>query len=541
MPKRICSFLLILVLTLSLAVSVSAEEDLAVAVTAPEELALLAQSPDGSFYLDADLDMSGIDWVPIAFSGKLDGRGHTIFNLNVTSVGQAHAETVDGNAKKYDSVFAGLFSTLIDAQIKDLTLQGVDIQVESETNCFVGGIAGYVHNASISNCSVLDARLTLVAACTQAGDERASRNAGVAGIAGFGQAEITGCTADVTLVFADHCESTIKCEEFMGGIFACGNSLLSGCSVSIQGYDECRGYAHNGGLVGMVYLYDQSAAVRPISGCRVDGSITFFEDNYDRRAYCQQFVGELLTWTNVTDCAANFIGNELFDYTAVLRPEKCEQPQLTETVHEASCTEAGYTQHTCSVCGNTWRDSFVPVTHVPGQWEITQEATYEESGLKSLRCSLCGQIIRQEVIAPHVQGEWTVVRKADYNVEGLEQLLCADCGAMLEERTEPALIPVSRITLEPTELTMYFKDRAARRWTLSPADAKLPIVYFSSSDPSVVSVDTDGTVHALGKGTATVTCVSADGFAESQCVVTVKLTLMQWIRHYIFFGWVIKH
>ena len=30
-------------------------------------------------------------------------------------------------------------------------------------------------------------------------------------------------------------------------------------------------------------------------------------------------------------------------------------------------------------------------------------------------------------------------------------------------------------------------------------------------------------------------------FARAECTVTVRLTLWQWIRQYLLFGWVIKH
>ena len=69
----------------------------------------------------------------------------------------------------------------------------------------------------------------------------------------------------------------------------------------------------------------------------------------------------------------------------------------------------------------------------------------------------------------------------------------------------------------------------------------MPVVHWSSSDERVASVDTDGTVHAHGPGEAVIRCVSADGFAEAECRVTVKRTLWQWVQEYVLFGWVKKH
>jgi len=538
--RRILTYILSLALVLFLAVPAMAAED-AAAIAAPEELGRLAEMPTGSFYLDADLDMSGMEWVPIAFQGKLDGRGHTIYNLRVNTVGEAHADTLDGNGKVYDSVFAGLFSTLENAEIRDLTLQGVDIDVEGRQHCFAGALAGYMMDTRLAGCSVLDARVTLTAACSpEAGDPRTSCSAGVGGLVGYGRGIIANCRAETTLVFVDRCDASLRCEEFTGGILSTGNAAISGCAAVIHGFVECRGYAHNGGLVGMTYA-PNGQTPQPITGCSVTGGITFFEDNTDRRAYCQPFVGEMLPWTNVSECTQDFVRNEIFDYDAVLRPEKCAEPSYTETVQSADCTHVGFTEHVCTVCGNTWRDSFVPVTHQPGEWVVTKEATFEESGLRTLSCTLCGQRIREEVIAPHVAGEWTLVREPDYNVPGLYQQLCTDCGAVLAEETIPALVPVSSITLDHTDVTIDYKDSLTVTAVVQPGDAHDPMVLWSSSDPQVVTVDTDGTVHAVGRGVATVRCVSSDGFAQAECRVTVKLTLWQWIREYILFGWVKKH
>ena len=541
MIKRILCLFLALLMLLS-AGSALAAEDEGIAISTPEELRQLESAPDGSYYLANDLDMSGAEWFPIAFRGTLDGRGHAIYNLRVNQVGTAHAYTWDGNDKDYDTVFAGLFSTLEEAKISNLTLQGVDIDVKSERHCFIGALAGYVKDTRITNCQILDARLTLTAACTPEGEaHRTSCNAGVGGIAGFGTANIKNCRAETTLLFLDECDKSLRCEQFMGGVISCGNAAISNTTVVIHGYDECRGYAHNGGLVGMLYSYKRQEKARAITGCSVTGEITFFEDNSDRRAYCQAYVGELLIWTDTAENTAAFTPNEVFDYSTPLRPEKCAEPQYTETVQTADCEHIGYTEHTCTGCGYTWRDSFSGITHSPGDWTVTKEATYTDSGVRARLCTICGQVVEEETINPHVAGDWATAREPDYGKDGLEQLICTDCGAVLEERTLPGLIPVSSIVLDKNELTLDYKSTAQLSWTLAPEDAYMPVVHWNTSDAQVVSVDTDGTVHALGPGEAVIECVSADGFARAECHVTVKRTLMQWIREYILFGWVIKH
>lgn len=537
--KRISAIFLCMLLILSLCPAALAEGENAVKLATPEDLQRLGMAPDGNYILTADIDMAGVDWLPAAFSGTLNGNGHCIYNLSVTTVGMTRANTVDGNDKVYESVFAGLFSVLTDALVTDLTIRGADICVESQIHCFAGGIAGYVKNSEISNCSVLDSRITLISACQpEAGNPRTSCNAGVGGIAGFGTGTFRNCTADVTLVFDDQCSSSLRCEEFMGGILSCGNGDIHDCSVTIDGYDACRGYAHNGGLVGMFYLYDKNETAGTISGCSVDGTITFFEDNADRRAYCQPFVGELLTWTDMSNCSQTFRRNELFDYTVRLYPEKCEAPSLVETRTEPSCESWGYTTHSCTVCGNSWKDDFTPPVHAPGDWVVTVPATYTESGERERSCTLCGQVIEREPIAPHVAGDWVVVREPDYGVDGLRQRFCTDCGQVLEEEAIPGKIAAHTLILVPSLLTLYYKDTAVLAPEVYPEGADSSVVYFSSSDENVATVDTDGTVHAVGRGNAIITASSADGHATAECPVTVDYTPKQWLIKTILFGWI---
>lgn len=62
---------------------------------------------------------------------------------------------------------------------------------------------------------------------------------------------------------------------------------------------------------------------------------------------------------------------------------------------------------------------------------------------------------------------------------------------------------------------------------------------YSSSNPSVATVDEIGNVTAVGKGTATITCRAVDenGYsATDTCTVTVKYNILQWIINILLLG-----
>ena len=87
----------------------------------------------------------------------------------------------------------------------------------------------------------------------------------------------------------------------------------------------------------------------------------------------------------------------------------------TSVVTEPTCTESGYTTHTCSYCGDSYVDSYVDATgHIFGEWVETKEPpSCTERGEESRSC-VCGET---ETRKTH-----TLEHEYDDND------ICADCG-----------------------------------------------------------------------------------------------------------------
>lgn len=82
---------------------------------------------------------------------------------------------------------------------------------------------------------------------------------------------------------------------------------------------------------------------------------------------------------------------------------------------------------------------------------------------------------------------------------------------------------VTGVTVDKTNLAMdVLGAPATLKATITPTDATIKTVTWSSSDPSIAMVDANGVVTAKGQGTATITVTTTDGNYKAMTEVTVK-------------------
>ena len=158
MKKKLLSLLLALCLVMALvpmtAFAEENEQSNKTSITTVDELLQFAKAVDNGEYddktdavvsLDADLDLTGVEWTPIGgdghyFSGKFYGNGHTISNLDFS---ENYGKTA------YPSF--GFFSEVYGAEISGLTIQG-KVDVSNSEYVFFGTVAGVAENSKISDC-----------------------------------------------------------------------------------------------------------------------------------------------------------------------------------------------------------------------------------------------------------------------------------------------------------------------------------------------------------------------------------------------------
>ena len=91
-------------------------------------------------------------------------------------------------------------------------------------------------------------------------------------------------------------------------------------------------------------------------------------------------------------------------------------------------------------------------------------------------------------------------------------------SASTQAITTPA---VESVSLDKTEAEVTVGGTVSLTATLNPSNATNKMVYWTSSDEEVATVE-NGVVTALKAGTATITATSADGEKTATCTITVK-------------------
>lgn len=121
----------------------------------------------------------------------------------------------------------------------------------------------------------------------------------------------------------------------------------------------------------------------------------------------------------------------------------------------------------------------------------------------------------EEVAVVDENGKVTALKNGTAEITGTTKV-----GGYPVKVQVTVITSVSEIVLSAEKLDVLLGETGKLQATVLPEDATNKNFTWSSSDPSVVSVDADGTVHALTGGTAVITAVTEDQGKTAECLVT---------------------
>ncbi len=108
----------------------------------------------------------------------------------------------------------------------------------------------------------------------------------------------------------------------------------------------------------------------------------------------------------------------------------------TDTVYKPTCNSRGYTEHVCSVCGNTVRDTYVNAlqhNYIP----LVTDPTCRDMGYTTYTCTLCGDSYVDDWETQCDHNYTVTVVQPTCTETGYTNYTCKDCGASYTADYQP--------------------------------------------------------------------------------------------------------
>lgn len=210
-------------------------------------------------------------------------------------------------------------------------------------------------------------------------------------------------------------------------------------------------------------------------------------------------------------CSYEFYEETFAPDTAILGENNLGIGHVVEEVveQEPTCTQPGIKYKLCTVCGKTVGD--IIETEVVGHtWETTaviQEATCSRIGVVEVTCTVCGETDTQTLPKlAHTFGSW------EYESGNTFSGKCSVCNETFDN------IEVE-LRFDQSEISIY--NGTAKTLSVTVTENISDDIIFTSSDSSIVQVDSNGRITAKAIGEAVITARIAGTEIMAQCEVTV--------------------
>jgi hypothetical protein len=105
-------------------------------------------------------------------------------------------------------------------------------------------------------------------------------------------------------------------------------------------------------------------------------------------------VGDIIMFNGVTTALGYY---DVLAYGSVTNVQCSHNYNNVTTA--PTCTAQGYTTHTCTLCGESYTDNYVPASHTEGEWVTLSD------GSKELRCTVCGALLDSEAAPEYETGD----------------------------------------------------------------------------------------------------------------------------------------
>ena len=258
-------------------------------------------------------------------------------------------------------------------------------------------------------------------------------------------------------------------------------------------------------------------------------------DKYDQREYCVTVEGggsKKVIYTTDTSVSVTIKRRELHcDVTvesrntkyanyssssyATFRCVEAHEHSYTAVVTAPTCTEKGYTTHTCS-CGHSYVDTYTDALgHAWDSGKVTKQPTETETGVKTYTCTRCGETKTETIpMLTHKHSYTAVVTPPTCTEKGYTTHTCA-CGHSYVDTYTDALGHAwdsGKVTKQPTATETGVKTFTCTRCSATktetiPATGSVDVTQMFTdvtknwAYPGIQYCVTHGIMGGMGDGT----------------------------------------
>ena len=241
----------------------------------------------------------------------------------------------------------------------------------------------------------------------------------------------------------------------------------------------------------------------------------------------------------------------------------------TQTVQEATCTEAGEKIYTCTTCNRTKTEQIPATGHKWSSWKKVSDATALQKEKQQRTCSECGASQNREygnklksvmkvnyssillktkqstsilTVSGMAKGDYVskvqsgnngIVKVTKYTKDGKIQLtaqgktgstkvtirLAGGAVKQISVKVQKGTVKTTSVKVSPSKVTLKKGAKKTISVTISPATSQEKVTY-TSSNKNIAAVSTKGVITAKKQGTAKITVKS--GSKKQIITVTVK-------------------
>lgn len=258
------------------------------------------------FKQTADIDLQGAAWDPIGysnesgfyFSGHYDGGNHVIRNA------------VSSGITDNGYTLAGIFGSVCVGSISNLHIEKVEFSaVGNNDQAFAGGLAGFVLDSEIANCSVSGSKLS-----SSRAPSNSNRAGGLVGLSSVGK--FTKCAS-----VNNQIQSSEYCGGFIGELddsYASGSSSFTDCYVANSTVTASSSNVQNSNCVGG-FCGQVTEEILSLTNCFIyNTQVSIAADSQYDFDSVGAFVGYLQT--NGDSYTAKIITNNCYRGTVTVTP-----------------------------------------------------------------------------------------------------------------------------------------------------------------------------------------------------------------------------